>query len=66
MQPLFTDFRSTLSRAQVHAEAIEARRLGLLDWRSDGEPRIATPAEAESIRQAGLRAIDSATLAVAQ
>lgn len=63
---LFADFRSTLARAQVQAEAIEARRLGLLEHRSDSEPVVATPAQAESIRQAGLRAAGSATLAAAQ
>jgi Domain of unknown function (DUF4148) len=47
---------STLSRAQVRAEAIEARRLGLIE-RGDVEPRLPTPAEQESVRQAGLRAI---------
>jgi Domain of unknown function (DUF4148) len=47
---------STLQRAQVRAEAIEALRLGLIG-RGDGEPRLPTPAELESIRQAGLRAI---------
>jgi hypothetical protein len=62
---LFGNFESTASRAQVRAEAIEARRLGLLDTRGDGEPVVATPAQAESIRQAGLRAIGATTLAAA-
>lgn len=48
---------STLSRTQVRAEAIEARRLGLMGYGERDEPRLPTPAELESIRQAGLRAI---------
>jgi hypothetical protein len=63
---LFADFKSTASRAQVQAEAIEARRLGLLEHRSDSEPVVATPAQAESIRQAGLRAAGASTLAAAR
>jgi hypothetical protein len=47
---------STLSRAQVRAEAIEWRRLGLIGY-GDHEQRAPTPAELESVRQAGLRAI---------
>jgi Domain of unknown function (DUF4148) len=47
---------SMLSRTQVRAEAIEWRRLGLNGY-GDHEPRTPTPAELESIRQAGLRAI---------
>lgn len=47
---------STLTRAQVRAEAIEAMRLGLIAS-GDRESRQPTPAELESIRQAGLRAI---------
>lgn len=48
-------FASTLSRAQVRAEATEARRLGLI---AQGEMpvREATPAEAELIRLAGVKA----------
>lgn len=60
---LYANFKSTLSRAQVRAEAIEARRLGLLDGNGEREPREATPAQAESIRQAGLRATGDLTLA---
>jgi septum formation inhibitor MinC len=48
---------STLSRAQVRAEAIEAQRLGLMGYGERDQPRLPTPAELESIRQAGLRAI---------
>lgn len=48
-----------LTREQVRAEAIEARRLGLLEL--DGESaKIATPAQAEQIRLAGLRAVAQA------
>jgi hypothetical protein len=47
---------STLSRAQVRAEAMEWRRLGLNGY-GDHEQRAPTPAELESIRQAGLRAV---------
>jgi hypothetical protein len=53
---------STLSRAQVRAEAIEWRRLGL-NGHGDHEPRTPTPAELESIRQAGLRAISMENMA---
>lgn len=48
---------SSLSRVQVRAEAIEARRLGLMTYGESDQPRVPTPAELESIRQAGLRAI---------
>lgn len=48
---------STLSRAQVQAEAAEANRLGLLQFSDSGYPVSATPAQAEQIRQAGLRAV---------
>jgi hypothetical protein len=47
---------STLTRAQVRAEAVEAMRLGL-NANGDREHRQPTPAQLESIRQAGLRAI---------
>ena len=53
---------STLPRAQVHAEAIESIRLGLTGT-EEGEPRLPTRAEQESIRQAGLRAIGMADVA---
>jgi hypothetical protein len=49
---------STLSRAQVQAEAREALRLGLVGS-DDGMVRVATPAQLEQIRAAGLRAIDN-------
>jgi hypothetical protein len=51
---------STLTRAQVRAEAIEAMRLGLVAT-GDRERRQPTPAELESIRQAGLRAVAAET-----
>jgi hypothetical protein len=46
-----------LSRAQVLAEAREAMRLGVIPVTEANAGRVATPAEAEQIRQAGLRAI---------
>lgn len=47
--------RSTLSRSQVIAEAREAQRLGLI---GSGESLpLATTAQAEQIRQAGLNAV---------
>jgi Domain of unknown function (DUF4148) len=49
-------FVSTKSRAEVRAELREAQRLGLVGSRGDAEQRTATPAQAEQIRQAGLRA----------
>ncbi len=48
---------STLSRAQVHAEMLEARRLGLMGFGESDQLRLPTPTELASIRQAGLRAI---------
>lgn len=55
---LFANVKSEKSRAQVRAETLEARRLGLLDTYADrGEPIAITPAQAELIRQAGLRAV---------
>ncbi len=50
---------STMTRKQVVAELREAQRLGLLFASNEGEIRQATPAEQESIRSAGLRAIDT-------
>lgn len=50
--------QSQLSRVQVAAEAREATRLGLTET-SDGNVRIATPAQLEQIRAAGLRALDN-------
>jgi hypothetical protein len=49
---------STVSRVQVQAEALEARRLGLTGSNEAGTP-VATAEQAESIRQAGLRAIET-------
>jgi hypothetical protein len=51
---------STLTRAQVQAEAREAMRLGLIPVH-EGGARQATAAELEQIRQAGLRAVNSST-----
>lgn len=47
---------SGLTRAQVRAEAIAARRLGLIAA-GEGPARDATPSELEQIRQAGLKAV---------
>ncbi|WP_280152484.1 DUF4148 domain-containing protein [Piscinibacter sp. XHJ-5] len=49
---------STVTRTQVLAETREARRLGLLGSNEAGAP-VATPAQNEAIRQAGLRAVES-------
>lgn len=46
------------TRAQVLAELGEAQRLGLVDYSDNLYPVAATPAQAEQIRQAGLRAAD--------
>ena len=51
---------SKLTRAQVAAEAREAMRLGLIPV-YEGQDRVATAAENEQIRQAGLRAINAST-----
>jgi Domain of unknown function (DUF4148) len=50
------ELQSTQTRAQVLAEAVEARRLGLLGHGELSAPS-ATPAQAEQIRSAGLRAL---------
>jgi hypothetical protein len=47
---------STKTRAQVVAETLEAARLGVLAWRGDIAPVIATPAQERQIQLAGLRA----------
>ncbi len=47
---------SMLTRAQVVAETREAQRLGLLDNSVD-DMKVATPAQLEQIRVAGLRAV---------
>ena len=49
---------STLTRTQVQAEAREAQRLGLTPF-GEEQARAATPADLESIRIAGQRAIDT-------
>jgi hypothetical protein len=48
---------STLSRAQVQAETREALRLGVIGS-DEGSVRVASPAQAEQIRAAGLRVLD--------
>jgi hypothetical protein len=57
-QHVDTPVASTLTRAQVRAEAIEARRLGLV-WFGNAHPRLPTSAELESIRRAGLAAVET-------
>lgn len=56
---------SGASRAQIQAEAIEARRLGLSDG-GEGPTVEATPAQRESIRLAGLRAVQALTATAAR
>jgi hypothetical protein len=51
----FTEFVSTKSRVQVVAEAREALRLGVVGF-GEGPAAVATPAQAEAIRLAGLQA----------
>jgi hypothetical protein len=53
---------STVTRTQVIAEAREAMRLGLASSNEGGQ-HIATPTEQESVRLAGLSAIESPRLA---
>jgi len=57
---------STVTRTQVLAETREAQRLGLLGASNEGEIRIATQAEEQAIRSAGLRAIDTSVARSAQ
>lgn len=57
--PMAQPFTSTLSVAQVRAEAAEAQRLGV---NNAGElTRVITPMQAEQIRQAGRNAADRVT-----
>lgn len=46
------------TRAQVLAELKEAQRLGLVDFADNKYPVVATPEQAEQIRQAGLRVVN--------
>lgn len=50
------------TRAQVLAELGEARRLGLVNIDDNKYPVVATPEQAEQIRQAGLRAVNGVTV----
>lgn len=59
-----SNFRPTLSRVQVAAEAREALRLGVLSF-GEGPAYQVTPAQADAIRMAGLKAIGQSTLAQA-
>jgi hypothetical protein len=52
----FTAFESSKSRAQVAAEGREALRLGVVAF-GEGPAPVATPAQAEAIRTAGLKAM---------
>jgi hypothetical protein len=60
-QPLVVATGVSKSRAQVVAETAEARRLGLLDVSDSEYPKIATAEQAEQVRQAGLRVLNSST-----
>lgn len=51
-----TEFRPMLARALVAAEAREALRLGLVGF-GEGPGAVATPAQADAIRMAGLQAL---------
>jgi len=53
----FVDTPSHKTRAQVVAETLEARRLGLLENRGELGPVLATPEQERQIELAGLRAI---------
>ena len=56
---------STLTRAQVVAESREALRLGATDA-NEADVRVATPAQQQLIRAAGLRALDHSMAQAAQ
>jgi hypothetical protein len=60
-QPLVLPTGHAKTRMQVVAETTEARRLGLLDVSDHEFPKIASPEQAEQVRQAGLRAIGETT-----
>ena len=53
----FVDAPSTKPRAQVVAETLEAKRLGLLTYGELG-PMPATPAQEQQIQMAGMRAVE--------
>lgn len=55
-------FVSTKTRVQVAAEAAEALRLGLVGH-GEGPSPVATPAQADLIRMAGLQALSSTVAA---
>lgn len=48
---------SALQRVQVLAEAVEARKLGLIP-EGEGSARVATPGQLEQIRLAGVAAVN--------
>lgn len=60
-EPVFIATGPGKTRAQVVAETAEAKRLGLLDVNDSDFPKIPTAAQAEQVRQAGLRAVNSST-----
>lgn len=60
-QPLIVPAGFEKTRAQVLAELNEAQRLGLVNVPDSEYPVIATPQQAEQVRQAGLRAIGTST-----
>ena len=60
-----TSKTTSVSRTQIQAEALEARRLGLSDG-GEGPAVEATPAQRESIRLAGLRAVQALTVTAAR
>jgi hypothetical protein len=53
---LTAGFKSEKTRAQVVAETREARRLGLMEYRYESEPVVATAEQLRLIAQAGERA----------
>ncbi len=57
---------SEMTRAQVQAETLEARRLGLLDQAGELGVAQVTPAQSAMIHAAGLRARDGALIQAAR
>ena len=57
LDPTSAPFASTVSRTQVHAEAVEATRLGVTS-NYDGKGRVSAEQLAQ-IRNAGLRAVQA-------
>jgi nucleotide-binding universal stress UspA family protein len=61
-EPAVPTTESTKTRAQVAAEALEARRLGLITT-GEEDIRIATPEQEQLIAEAGRRAAEKTMLA---